>query len=651
MRAGVSPVQPALTPEAAATMNQAAALARQPGCGGPILGQHLYPSASNALVAALKRAGAHQRRESVEQQQQQQSSIRIGLGQLVVSILDDPSVSRVMREAGFSSAQVKSNVEDAINYLQSCKGKKVEQQVTDKKDDNVDVIIESLLAAGGRERRSLVIVGENVSTVQTAVKKLMDRVDRGEVPDELKEVKFITIPPFYSFFNLERHSVEKKMVELGELVRSLVSKGVVLHLGDLDWVSRYRVSKMVGEEVGHDYCPVDHLITEIGRLVFEIVNGRFWVIGVADFEAYTRCKNGYSSLEDVWGLHMVTVPPVHAGLGLSIVSPSDEHSAEARRGAENAIGHQQLLIDEEVIKLTSSLSPSLSTSCFSFDPHNPKPLISCSTTTSSPSSSGNNSTDAAYSPKFIEFSSQSLNILCSALEKKVPWQKEIIPEIAATILQCRSGMLRRKHDVTGNSYVKSETWLLFLGPDALAKEIVSRHLAKTVFDSCSNFVSIGISSFASSTEPDALSEDHRKKRVRDEQSCCSYIDRFAQAVSENPHRVFLLEDLEQADRISEMRIRRAIGSGRIASSTGIGEEAKFCDAIVVLSCEAFRLGSRACSPCDKEITDTCDEPLDLNISFDVDDEDHGVVDQSVGDHLGILEGVVDRSVVFKIQKL
>ena len=83
------------------------------------------PTLSNALVAALKRAQANQRRGCVELQQpppppplataQQQPpllAIKVELDQLVISILDDPSVSRVMREAGFSSATVKSNLEE-----------------------------------------------------------------------------------------------------------------------------------------------------------------------------------------------------------------------------------------------------------------------------------------------------------------------------------------------------------------------------------------------------------------------------------------------------------------------------------------------------------------------------------------------------------
>ncbi|KAJ6756125.1 PROTEIN SMAX1-LIKE 3 [Salix purpurea] len=66
-----------------------------------------FPSISNALVAAFKRAQAHQRRGSIENQQQPLLAVKVALEQLMISILDDPSVSRVMKEAGFSSTQVK----------------------------------------------------------------------------------------------------------------------------------------------------------------------------------------------------------------------------------------------------------------------------------------------------------------------------------------------------------------------------------------------------------------------------------------------------------------------------------------------------------------------------------------------------------------
>lgn len=75
----------------------------------------LEPPISNALMAALKRAQAHQRRGCPEQQQQPLLAVKVELEQLIISILDDPSVSRVMREASFSSPAVKATIEQSLN--------------------------------------------------------------------------------------------------------------------------------------------------------------------------------------------------------------------------------------------------------------------------------------------------------------------------------------------------------------------------------------------------------------------------------------------------------------------------------------------------------------------------------------------------------
>lgn len=45
---------------------------------------------------------------------------------------------------------------------------------------------------------------------------------------------------------------------------------------------------------------------------------------------------------------------------------------------------------------------------------------------------------ADYSPTFNEHSAENLKILTDALEAKVPWQKDIIPEMVNTVLHCRS---------------------------------------------------------------------------------------------------------------------------------------------------------------------------------------------------------------------
>ncbi|XP_076910744.1 protein SUPPRESSOR OF MAX2 1-like isoform X2 [Bidens hawaiensis] len=165
MRAGLSTIQQTLTPEAASVLNNSISLAgrrnhgqttplhvastllaaptgflRQaciqshPNSSHPLQCRALElcysvalerlptatssvvePPISNALMAALKRAQAHQRRGCPEQQQQPLLAVKVELEQLIISILDDPSVSRVMREASFSSPAVKATIEQSLN--------------------------------------------------------------------------------------------------------------------------------------------------------------------------------------------------------------------------------------------------------------------------------------------------------------------------------------------------------------------------------------------------------------------------------------------------------------------------------------------------------------------------------------------------------
>ncbi|XP_022888470.1 protein SMAX1-LIKE 3-like [Olea europaea var. sylvestris] len=736
-------------------LNRLPASSASPTLGGPPHRSQQYPSISNALVAAFKRAQAHQRRGSIENQQQQLLAVKIELKQLIISILDDPSVSRVMKEAGFLSTQVKSNVEKVVSS-ESCfqnsptlnKSKennlltlspspttiyqtleKIGKPSTSESVGNEDVnsIIEALVK---RRKKSIVIVGESISSLESIVRGVMHRVDKGGVPESLREVKFISIP-LHSFCNEHREVVEQKMGELACLVKSLVEKGVVLYLGDLKWITDYRANCW-GQERSY-YCPVEHMIMEIGKLVCGIGEiGKFWLMGIATFHTFTRCRSGQYSLENIWGLHPVTVPG--NSLGLSLICHSDKETEATSQDAENG-GLQPRLTDEEeklnccadcsaefetearnlrtnthnteptfsslpswlrnesrrlnsndqdcvsvgelcnkwnaicnsvhkkskALERTpsfSSASPSPSSSCFSFDLLNPslqqgpfsrQAFSSNPNSTPNPASSSN-VMDTDYAQNFKEFNAQILKFVCSALEEKVPWQKEIIPDIAGSILQCRSGMLRRK-DKVRSTEVKEETWLFFLGLDAQAKEKVAKELAKIVFGSYSNFVSIPLSRF-SCTRSDST-DDYRNKRTRHEQNS-SYIESFCQAVSSNPHRVFLVEDLDQADYFSQIGIKRAIEKGRITNENG--EEFSLCDAIIILSSDSFSTRSRASSPSTKQKSDgslqeekeeKCPRvSLDLNIGFD----DEKIEDNQSMDDLGILE-IVDRRIVFQIQEL
>ncbi|PQM43304.1 protein SMAX1-LIKE 3 [Prunus yedoensis var. nudiflora] len=772
MRAGGCTLQQGLTTEAANIVKQAVTLARQRGHAQvtPLHVAHTMLSSSTGLL----RTACLQSHSHPLQCKALELCFNVALNRLPASN-SSPMLGSHPQQSSISNA-LSIGVKD---------GKPV-------RSEDVTSVIENLVK---KRRKSIVVVGECLASIEGVVRGVMDKVEKGDVVEALREVKFITLT-LSSFEHQSRVEVEQKLGELKSTVRSCVAKGVILFVGDLKWTSEYRASSSSEQGRGY-YCPVEHMIMELGNLLCGMngdhQNGRLWLVGMATFQTYMRCKSGHPSLETVWGIHPLTIPS--GSLRLSLVTDSDLQSESTSKIAETGTNNRQMLegggkqltccaecsskfeaearslqsssscnsesttsslpawlqqyknenkvpsstndqnsvpvsdlckkwnsicnsmhqqhsnnSSEKTRTIFSSLSPSSSISNFSYEqqqqpqhpnlhhhhswrhqhfwisgsncnkavddqpslrmyiPENnsPKQPISSnpnSTPTSASSSDIVMETDH-YVQRFKELNTENLKTLCSALETKVPWQKDIVPEIASTILKCRSGTARRKGNKMGNysDVTKEETWLFFQGIDMEAKLKVARELARLVFGSQTNLTSIALSSF-SSTRADST-EDCRNKRSRDEQSC-SYVERFAEAVSFNPHRVFLVEDVEQADYCSQMGFKRAIERGRITNSSG--EEVGLGDAIIILSCESFSSRSRACSPPIKqklsqgsheednrdvaalEQTSPC-VSLDLNISFD----DGGVdgdrtEDQSIDD-IGLLESV-DRRIIFKIQEL
>lgn len=295
-----------------------------------------HPSLSNALVAVFKRAQAHQRRGSIENQQQPLLAVKVELEQLIISILDDPSVSRVMREAGFSSTQVKSNVEQAVS-LEICEADppmmkskeggdllvlggavslipfpmgKIVARDGKAREEDVRCLVENLV---DRRKNSTVIVGECLASAEEIARGVMEKVDKGEVPEALRDVQFISFHLF-SYGHLSKEEVEEKIGGIRNLVKSCVGRGVVLYLGDLKWVAEY----MVSEKRSNCNCPVEHMVMELGRLVCDVGESRMIrLLGIATYQTYMRCRIGLPSLESILGLHPLTVPAGRLDLSLS----------------------------------------------------------------------------------------------------------------------------------------------------------------------------------------------------------------------------------------------------------------------------------------------------------------------------------------------
>ncbi|KAK2646221.1 hypothetical protein Ddye_021416 [Dipteronia dyeriana] len=347
------------------------ALNRLPTTPGPLL--HGQPSLSNALIAALKRAQAHQRRGCIEQQQQQPLlTIKVELEQLIISILDDPSVSRVMREAGFSSTSVKNHIEDSSAssvfqcyttnsggvFSSPCSPSQSDhtqnlhnqhpiispntfwqthfltysseqspllfspQKKVSTHLEDIKLVFEVLLRK--KKRKNTVIVGDCFSVTEGLVSELMGRVERDDVPDELKQTHFIKFqfaPVTLRF--MKKEDVEMNLNELKRKVDALTSAGggAIIYTGDLKWTVDHQENCSSGDQISY-YSPVNHLVAEIARLVsdFNTSNSKVWLVATASFQTYRRCQMKEPPLEIQWGLQAVSVPS--GGLGLSLHASS-----------------------------------------------------------------------------------------------------------------------------------------------------------------------------------------------------------------------------------------------------------------------------------------------------------------------------------------
>jgi ATP-dependent Clp protease ATP-binding subunit ClpA len=288
---------------------------------------HRAPALSNALAAAFKRAQANQRRGNSSASAE--VAARVELEQLVISILDDPGVSRVMREAGFSSAEVKANVEKAASSPEqqssntassatsaaSPNTNKPSREAKAKADAAGDAVRLLDCMASGRSR-CIVLVGESAAAAEGVVKAVMDKVSKGDLRLQHECLKNAQLVPFSaaSFQRSPREEVEARARDLRALVREACTagKGVVLVLEDLAYAAEaWAAASWNRSAHGRYYCPVEHAVMELSSLLRGAGgrgHGKFWLLGFAAYASYTSCRSGQPSLEAVLELHPVLVP-------------------------------------------------------------------------------------------------------------------------------------------------------------------------------------------------------------------------------------------------------------------------------------------------------------------------------------------------------
>ncbi|KAK8509006.1 hypothetical protein V6N12_016850 [Hibiscus sabdariffa] len=136
-----------------------------------------------------------------------------------------------------------------------------------------------------------------------------------------------------------------------------------------------------------------------------------------------------------------------------------------------------------------------------------------------------------------------------------------------------------------------ELYPLTISADSLRLGLnLERELTRHIFDSQTNFASISLSDFGSKRADS--NQDNKRKRSY-ESGSGDVLQRFSDALNENPHKVFFVEDIQHVDYCCLKRIKQAIESRKVTVSDGV--TVPVMDAIVIFSCESSNSMSRACS--------------------------------------------------------
>ncbi|XP_019160264.1 PREDICTED: protein SUPPRESSOR OF MAX2 1-like [Ipomoea nil] len=334
------------------------------------------PPISNALNAALKRAQANQRRGCPEQQQQPLLAVKVELEQLIISILDDPGVSRVMREASFSSPAVKATIEQTLNstsnhthhhstpvnlgsfggigprmlpnpasistpsslpappnrnmYLNprlQQPGGGVSSQVGNQNQNQRNEELRKILEILARtKKRNPILVGEGEP--EAVAKELFRRIEKGELgaagEGPLKNVQLIPIDK--DSLLSDKNEIPMKIKQLGDLIGTRIGNGkaVILDLGDLKWLVEQPIPPPQQQQQPVVSDASRTAVAEIAKLLAAFAgdtagagHSRIWLIGTATCETYLRCQVYHSTMENDWDLQAVPMASKSTNPGIS----------------------------------------------------------------------------------------------------------------------------------------------------------------------------------------------------------------------------------------------------------------------------------------------------------------------------------------------
>ncbi|XP_042499919.1 protein SMAX1-LIKE 6-like isoform X2 [Macadamia integrifolia] len=303
------------------------------------------PPISNSLMAAIRRSQANQRRhpesfhfhqQQQQQQQQQHSSlscVKVELRQLILSILDDPVVSRVFAEAGFRSCDIKLAIVrpptlPLSRYPRRCPpiflcnltggdsesgrpsfnfpfpGFSGFSGLSDV-DDNCKRIGEILAK---KSARNPLLVGVCAHDAVRSFAECVQRKKPDVLPAELSDLSFICIEKEVSEFILATRiedSLDLRFEELSRSVGSCSGSGVILNIGDLK-----------GFIADSSVDVVNYLVSQLTKLL-KLYHGHLWLMAeAASYETYLKFLRRFPSIEKDWDLQVLPITSLKPSTGL-----------------------------------------------------------------------------------------------------------------------------------------------------------------------------------------------------------------------------------------------------------------------------------------------------------------------------------------------
>ncbi|KAJ0258683.1 Protein SMAX1-LIKE 8 [Hirschfeldia incana] len=577
------------------------------------------PPVSNSLMAAIKRSQAHQRRlpenfrmyqEMMTSQNQSSNSlscVKVELRQLILSILDDPVVSRVFGEAGFRSSELKLSIIRPIPHLLRYSSSRQQQQpmflynVTGNHTEpelnpvrwgfsvpNQNLAGDSdhrrISAVFARDKwRNPLLVGESSQAALTVFLNSLDNRTDGltavslssEISDQVN-VKF------------DKTYTDARFRDLEKVAEQVSGRGLVLSYGDL------RVFTDDGE--GNGSAAASYIVSRVSELLRRS-GKRVWLIGAAaSNEVYEKMVKKFPNVEKDWDTQLLTITtttlsscqPRHksslmgsfvpfggffstpdlklpfSGLNMETTGPVSSISVQTQSTLPPWL---QMTTVTELNQKNSSKFPSAQTTKRLESVCGTKSTISASASTSSaksvttdlnvkncPITTGFGLKKQSDENGFAHTRSasrdlnvESFKIIYRRLTDRVSEQDEAARVISSALSQPPRISTRR------------DVWLHLVGPDTVGKRRMSLVLAEIMYQSEHRFIPVDLG--AAEHGMDGCDDVVRLRGK-------TMVDHIFEVLCRSPFCVVFLENIDKADEKLQMSLLKAIETGKFMDSHG-----------------------------------------------------------------------------------